>query len=260
MVIANAARNIRHRCASHCRNRDSADAPTNHFVSNRSFKATLSKGNFPNYVRLAITRSGADLDPGINNALAKSIAASLHHLVQAAQHEPCRRRITATMRSCHDCIVRPATRNSISVERGKREAPRVVSMKTKCFAHIDALRSSISRPHQKLGFLAPPQPHSSGAQVDAEQPDLFEQAPPDREACTEWRLLRRRRTAGSRHHDQTNQAPHRSAAKAHPQSTEASPGPSPAECVRQSNRRPGNDGLHPDKQQASRARTVHRRR
>ena len=148
--------------------------PTNHFLSNHSFKTTLSRETFANYVprimsRLAITRSGADLDPGINNALAKSIAASLHHLVQAAQHEPCRRRITATMRSCHDCIVRPATRNSMSVQRGKREAPRVVSMKTKCFAHIDALRSSISRPHQKLGFLAPPQPHSSSAQVDAEQ-------------------------------------------------------------------------------------------
>ena len=76
-------------------------------------------------------------------------------------------------------------------------------MKTKCFAHIDALRSGISRPHQELSFLATPQPRSSGAQVDAEQPDLFEQAPPDRETCTEWRRLRRSRTAGSRHHDRT---------------------------------------------------------
>ena len=117
-------------------------------------QSTLSRGNFPNYVRLAITRSGANLDPGINDALAKSIAASLHRLVQAAQHEPCRRRITATMGPCHDCIVRPATRNSISVQRGKRETPRVVSMKTECFAHIDALRSSISCPHQEFSFLA----------------------------------------------------------------------------------------------------------
>jgi hypothetical protein len=64
-------------------------------------------------------------------------------------------------------------------------------MKAKCFAHIDALRSSISRPHQKFSLLAPPQPHSASAQVDAERPNLFEQAPPDREASTPWRLLGR---------------------------------------------------------------------
>src|SRR5262249_7348911 len=111
-------------------------------------------------------------------------------LVQAAQHEPCCRMVTTAIRSCRDCIVRLATQNSISVQRDKREASRVVGMKTQRFAYVDALRAAVSRPYQILGFLTPPQRRSSSAQVYAKQSDLFEQAPPDRKTCTEWRLLR----------------------------------------------------------------------
>jgi hypothetical protein len=69
-------------------------------------------------------------------------------------------------------------------------------METKCFAHVDSLRSGISRPYQKLCFLSPSQPRSSGTQVDPKRSDLFEQMSPDREACTEWWLLSIREYSG----------------------------------------------------------------
>src|SRR5439155_24760563 len=63
-------------------------------------------------------------------------------------------------------------------------------MKAKCFAHIDALCPSASRPHQELGFLATPQTRSSGSKVNAKHADLIEQLPSDSETCTERRRLR----------------------------------------------------------------------
>ena len=150
--------------------------------------AILSRGTSPN-CDLAIRRSRANLNPGINNALAKSIASPLHHLVQATQHKPCRGEITATAGARHQSTVRPPTRNSMAVQSGERQALRVMGMKTKCFAHVDTLRINISCPHQKFSFLAPPQCHSSGTEVDAKKSDLLKQSTANRKTCTEWSRL-----------------------------------------------------------------------
>src|SRR5262245_29956442 len=67
----------------------------------------------------------------------------------------------------------------------------IIAVKTNRLAHIDSMHSGISRPHQELGFLAPPHPHSPGAEVHAEQPNLFEQAPFNSKACAERQRLGR---------------------------------------------------------------------
>src|SRR5262249_3854565 len=63
-------------------------------------------------------------------------------------------------------------------------------MKADCFAYVDALCPGVSRPHQELSFLAPPQPHSSGAQVHAENANLIKQLPPDGEPRPKRRRFR----------------------------------------------------------------------
>src|SRR5262245_32225935 len=98
-----------------------ADSANGNRVHPSHVKSTLSRGNCPNYAHLAITGSGTDLHPGINNALAKSIAVPSYRLVQAAQHKPCRRKITTTIGSREDRIVRPAARNPVTIQRGKRK-------------------------------------------------------------------------------------------------------------------------------------------
>jgi hypothetical protein len=65
----------------------------NHFVLNWSFTAKTLLG--VNYLRRAIARSRTNLDPSIDNALAKPIATPLHGLVQATQYEPSCGRITS---------------------------------------------------------------------------------------------------------------------------------------------------------------------
>src|SRR5262249_61455599 len=59
-----------------------------------------------------------------------------------------------------------------------------------CLAHVDALRSPVSRPNQELSFLATPQSRSSGSKVNPEQADLIQQLSSDSETCTERRRLR----------------------------------------------------------------------
>src|SRR5262249_6346660 len=83
-------------------------------------------------------------------------------------------------------------------------------MKAECFAHVDALCLGVSRPHQELGLLAPPQPHSSGAQVHAEHANLIKQLPPDSKTRPKRRRFRAPNWPGFRamiepHKDTVNQ-------------------------------------------------------
>ena len=107
--------------------------------------------------------SRANLYPSIDNALAKAIAATLQHLKNPPRDKQCGRVVTPSIRLVRNRVLRPATRNSISVQRRKSEALRIVGVKTKCFTDINASRSRTFRPDEELRFLAAPQSRPAGA-------------------------------------------------------------------------------------------------
>ena len=110
-------------------------------------------------------------------------------------------------------------------------------MKTERFAHINALCSDIACSHQELGFLTPPERHSSGAKVDPEHPNLIEQSSSDRKTRTEWRRFSWFEEPGLPAVVEPDRPPRPPTATVLPPATRASLGPSPAESnSRQSNR------------------------